>query len=98
MEKAICQYALDRVMLYLQNYGVEPSPSICRRALALIDDCLAETGVTDITGCHPGQTLPGGVLARVFDRLPEVFDLPELDLPVQRPPILRGSIGYGPPV
>lgn len=98
MEKAICQYALDRVMLYLQNYGVAPSPSVCRRALALIDDCLAETGVAEPGACDSGRYLPGGVLARVFDRLPDVFDLPDLDLPVQRPPILRGSIGYGPPV
>lgn len=93
MEKAICQYALDRVMLYLHSYGVEPSPSVCRRALALIDECLQDAGQV----CADGQ-VPLGVLAMVFDRLPQAFDLPELDLPVQRPPILRGSIGYGPPV
>lgn len=98
MDKAICQYALDRVMLYLQNYGVKPSPSVCRRALTLIDECLADAGVADADPEEPDPALPGGVLARVFDRLPEVFELPEPDLPVQRPPILRGSIGYGPPV
>lgn len=98
MNKAICQYALDRVMLYLQNYGVTPSPSVCRRALSLIDECLADAGVEDAEPGETDDTLPGGVLARVFDRLPEIFDLPDLDLPVQRPPILRGSIGYGPPV
>ena len=97
MDKAICQYALDRVMLYLQNYGIESSPSVCRRALGLIDDCLAESGADDLGACNTERALPG-VLAMVFDHLPQVFDLPELDLPVQRPPILRGSIGYGPPV
>ena len=98
MEKTICQYALDRVMLYLQTYGVEPSPTICRQALALIDECLAEAGVAPEGSCGGEGSLPGGVLTRVFDRLPEVFELPELDLPVQRPPIVRGSIGYGPAV
>lgn len=98
MEKAICQHALDRVMLYLQSYGLEPTPSACQRALALIDHCLAEASVADREACDTGRYLPGGVLVMVFERLPEVFDLPELDLPVQRPPILRGSIGYGPPV
>lgn len=97
MDKAICQRALDRVMLYLQSYGLEPTPSVYRRALALIDDCLSEAGVADMDACDTGL-LPGGVLAMVFDRLPQVFDLSEPDLPIQRPPILRGSIGYGPPV
>ncbi|WP_328188378.1 hypothetical protein [Marinobacter sp. OP 3.4] len=95
MEKAICQYALDRVMLYLRNYGVEPSPEVCRRALTLIDECLRDA---DSAACDGPGAMPGGVLAMVFDRLPEVFSLPDLDLPVQRPPIRRGSIGYGPPV
>ena len=97
MDKAICQYALDRVMLYLQNYGIEPSPSVCRRALSLIDECLGESGVDEVGACGTERALPG-VLAMVFDRLPRVFDLPELNLPVQRPPIQRGSIGYGPSV
>jgi hypothetical protein len=97
MDKAICQHALDRVMLYLQNYGIDPSPAVCRRALGLIDDCLGESGVEDSATCDTERALPG-LLAMVFDRLPKVFDLPELNLPVQRPPILRGSIGYGPAV
>lgn len=98
MEKTICQYALDRVMLYLQNYGVEPSPEVCRRALALIDSCLKEVDDQQPLNCDDPDALPVGVVALVFDRLPDVFSLPELDLPVQRPPIRRGSIGYGPPV
>lgn len=97
MEKTICQYALDRVMLYLQSYGVEPSPDVCRRALALIDSCLREA-----VECEPGAermtALPAGVLERVIDRLPEYFELPELEVPPQRPPIRRGSIGYGPAI
>ncbi|SES95365.1 hypothetical protein SAMN04487962_10326 [Marinobacter segnicrescens] len=100
MERAICQYALDRVMLYLRNYGVAPAPQVCRRALALIDECLAEVvtgqGSSVPDPCHSDTPLPGGVLALVFDRLPGYFDLPELYVPLQRPPIQRGSIGYGP--
>ncbi|MFW5824834.1 MAG: hypothetical protein ACOCVV_07690 [Marinobacter sp.] len=96
MEKAICQYALDRVILYLQNYGVEPSADVCRMALALIDLCLQETAGEAGT-CAGENRVPGGVLARVFDRLPEFFELPALDVPLQSPPIERGSIGYGPP-
>lgn len=98
MDKAICQYALDRVMLYLQNYGVSPSPEACRRALALIDACLEEVIAADShqRPCQGDSALPVGVLARVFDRLPDYFDLPELNVPLQRPPIQRGSIGYGP--
>lgn len=98
MEKAICQYALDRVMIYLRNYGISPSPAVCRQALALIDACLAETqsGQLSTRSAGPAPEAPTGVLARVFDRLPEYFDLPELQVPLQRPPIDRGSIGYGP--
>ncbi|MGM0569503.1 hypothetical protein [Marinobacter sp.] len=100
MEKAICQHALDRVILYLQNYGVPSSPAVCRRALALIDTCLAEVLEEQTRQELPpdcqDQPLPVGILARVFDRLPDYFDLPELKVPLQRPPIQRGSIGYGP--
>lgn len=92
MDKAICQYALDRVILYLQNYGVEPSPDVCRRALSLIDNCLQDAG----GHCHSDGA--SGVLALVFERLPQYFELPALNVPVQRPPITRGSIGYGPAV
>lgn len=97
MEKAICQYALDRVMLYLQSYGVEPSSAVCRRALALIDSCLEEAATRE-PGTEQATALPAGVLARVIDRLPEYFELPDLEVPPQRPPIRRGSIGYGPAI
>src|SRR5690554_1885401 len=95
MEKAICQYALDRVMLYLRNYGISPSPAVCRQALALIDACLAEAQNRQAQNA-PEQEAPTGILAQVFKRLPDYFDLPELQVPLQRPPIDRGSIGYGP--
>lgn len=99
MDKAICQYALDRVILYLQNYGVEPSPEVCRTALALIDNCLRDADWhCHSDGLSMGNGLPGGVLALVFERLPQYFELPALNVPVQRPPITRGSIGYGPAV
>lgn len=99
MDKAICQYALDRVILYLQNYGVEPSPEVCCKALALIDSCLQDAGgYCHSDGVPGGSGLPGGVLALVFERLPQYFELPALNVPVQRPPITRGSIGYGPAV
>lgn len=94
MSKAICQHALNRVMLYLGNYGVEPSPEVCCKALRLIEECLQETmqtPCTDSTGL-----LSTGVIETVIDRLPREFELPALTTPLQRPPLRRGSIGYGP--
>lgn len=84
MNKALCQLALDRVMAYLQEYGVEPGNDVCRRALKVVDAAL-----------EPGSD---GAMERVIDLLPLYFDLSEPRVPVQRPAMHRGSIGYWPHV
>ncbi|MDX1635627.1 MAG: hypothetical protein R3280_13380 [Marinobacter sp.] len=80
MAKTLCQLALDRVIAYVRGYGMEPTPAVCRQALRLVDAAMDE-GSEDL-------------MARVIDRVPDFFELPELQLPRQRPPMKRGSIGY----
>lgn len=80
MAKALCQQALDRVIAYLRGYGVELTPVVCRQALRVVDAAMEE-GSDDL-------------MDRVIERVPEFFDLPELQAPMQRPPLTRGSIGY----
>lgn len=80
MARALCQQALDRVITYLRNYGIAPDVAVCRQALNLIDEELAQGSE--------------GLMARTMDRLPEVFNLQEPVIPPQSPPLKRGSIGY----
>ena len=82
MAKVLCQQALDRVIAYLKGYGVEPTNEVCRKALRVVDVAMAD-GSEDL-------------MARVVDRVPEFFHLPELQVPTQRPSLKRGSIGYYP--
>lgn len=82
MAKALCQQALDRVMAYLRGYQIEPTNEVCRQALQLVDVALAE-GEDD-------------VMQRAVDKIPQFFELPEPYIPVQRPTLKRGSIGYRP--
>lgn len=81
MARALCQQALDRVIAYLRGYGVELTPRVCRQALRVVDAAMEDGGDDDLMG-------------RVIDRVPEFFELPELQTPLQRPPLTRGSIGY----
>lgn len=80
MARALCQQALDRVLAYLEGYGIPPTNDVCRRALQLVDSALAE--------CSEGA------IARSMDLIPEYFSLPAIDVPPQRPELSRGSIGY----
>lgn len=80
MAKAMCQQALDRVIAYLRGYGVEPTHDVCRKALRLIDSAMDEGGEQ--------------LIARAIDRIPEYFELPDLEVPPQRPDLMRSSIGY----
>ncbi|MAA66240.1 MAG: hypothetical protein CL581_15905 [Alteromonadaceae bacterium] len=82
MARTRCQQALDRVMIYLQGYDIEPTQDVSRRALQLVDSVFAESDEK--------------VIERAVDRIADYFDLPEPDLPEQRPPLKRGSIGYRP--
>ncbi|MEQ5834027.1 hypothetical protein [Marinobacter sp. NFXS9] len=81
MKRAVCQQALDRLIAYLRGCGVEITSENCRKALQLVDRALAEAGSRD-------------VMARAMDMIPEYFDLPPLAIPMQSPPLMRGSIGY----
>ncbi|WP_166267750.1 hypothetical protein [Marinobacter caseinilyticus] len=80
MARSMCQQTLDRVIAYLRGYGIEPSNYACRRALKVVDAALADGSE--------------GAMARVIDRVPEFFELPEPHVPRQRPELKRGSIGY----
>lgn len=82
MPKAICQQALDRVMAYLRGYGITPTNDVCRMALEVVDASLSEGSE--------------GVMERALDKIPDFFELPEPHVPLQRPPLKRGSIGYHP--
>ena len=84
MARALCQQALDRVLAYLEGYGIPPTNDVCRRALQLVDSALAEGSE--------------GAIARSMDLIPRYFSLPAIDVPSQRPELRRGSIGYWPNV
>ncbi|MBS3804540.1 MAG: hypothetical protein KGY54_08325 [Oleiphilaceae bacterium] len=80
MAKAMCLYALNRVIAYLEGYGIEPEHEVCQKALRLVD-CVMSEGSDQL-------------VERAIDRIPDFFELPELTVPAQSPPMIRGSIGY----
>ena len=69
-------------MAYLRGYGIAPTNDVCRIALEVVDGALAEGS--------------DGIMERALDKIPEYFELPEIHVPVQRPSLVRGSIGYRP--
>lgn len=71
---------LARALIYLRLSGVAVTPEIARRALQLIDSALQD-----------GEQR---LLARVMERLPATFPLPEEALPPQTPPLNHTSIHY----
>jgi hypothetical protein len=91
MARAHCQQALDRVITYLRTCGIQPSHAVCRRALQLVDDVFGEWESAGGDGAEPAITW---LMERAMDRLPTYFDLPEAKVPLQSPPLQRGSIGY----
>lgn len=84
MPETQCQQALERVLTYLRDSGIDLNADTCRQALRLVDQALT---VGD------GPDLP----ARCIDRVPEYFNLPAMDIPPPAPPLERGHIGYYPP-
>ena len=56
------------------------TPEVARRALRLVDSALEE-----------GEQR---LLARVMERLPDTFPLPEEALPPQTPPLHHASVHY----
>ncbi|EON92770.1 hypothetical protein MARLIPOL_08454 [Marinobacter lipolyticus SM19] len=83
MPETVCQLALERVLTFLCDSGVDLDSETCRTALRLVDDALTEGDGPDLT-------------ARCVDRVPEYFSLPEMNVPLAGPPLERGHIGYYP--
>lgn len=81
MPETLCQQALERVLTYLRDDGVDLCADTCQQALRLVNDAMTE---------GDGPDLP----ARCIDRLPEYFDLNGTDIPTSNPPLERGHIGY----
>jgi hypothetical protein len=76
------EYALGRVLAWLQWSGVPHSPDMTRLALRLVEQTLAD-GNTDL-------------ISRVMEELPHRIALPEIRLPPAALPIKRISLGYAP--
>ena len=85
MPGILCQQALARVLVYLDDVGVELTADNCRRALGLIETVLAEGDNQDIEADLP---------ARCFERIPDYFECPHEAIPQAGPPLKRGCIGY----
>ena len=77
----ICQQALERVLTYLQDDGVELTTDVCRRAFRLVETVMGRGAVPDLP-------------ARCIAAVPEYFDRPPMSYPVAHPPLNRGHIGY----
>lgn len=91
MARAHCQQALDRVITYLRTCGIPPNHVVSRRALQLVDSVFAEW---EGEGTDSPEPAVEWLIERMMDRLPEFFDLPKAAVPLQSPPLKRGSIGY----
>lgn len=83
MPETLCQQALERVLTYLRDSGLELSRETCRQSLRLVNDAMTD---------GDGPDLP----ARCIERLPEYFELPGVEFPLVAPPLKRGHIGYYP--
>lgn len=81
MPDTLCQQALERVLTYLRDDGVELCAETCRQALRLVDDAMTDGDGTDLP-------------ARCIERVPEYFALRGIDIPPANPPLERGHIGY----
>lgn len=81
MPETLCQQAVERVLTYLRDDGVELRAETCRQVLRLVDEAMAE---------GDGPDLP----ARCIDRVGDYFSLSGMDIPSSSPPLERGHIGY----
>ncbi|HCW88593.1 MAG TPA: hypothetical protein DHU56_00785 [Marinobacter sp.] len=81
MQTAVCWQVLGRVLFYIDDCGIPLTTAHCRQALHLTEAAL-EAGTE------------AQVYARAVELVPDYFDLPEVLIPEQQPPLLRGSIGY----
>tara|TARA_R110000851_G_scaffold308091_1_gene466870 strand:- start:2806 stop:3063 length:258 start_codon:yes stop_codon:yes gene_type:complete len=72
---------LARALTYLRLSGITVTPEVARGALHLVDSALEKGGEQRL-------------LARVMERLPDTFPLPEEVLPPQTPPLHHASVHY----
>ena len=80
MSSTLSERALARVIAYLTGMDVPMNVETNIAALRLVEEAIAKDN-TDIYDY-------------IMDRIPERFNLPDLQLPLQMPAIRRGSIGY----
>jgi len=83
MPDTLCQRALERILTYLRDDGVELDTDTCRQVLRLVENTMME---------GDGPDLP----ARCVERVPDYFDLPGMAIPPPTPPLERGHLGYYP--
>jgi hypothetical protein len=74
------EQTLARALTYLRLSGITVTPEVARGALHLVDSALEQ-----------GEQR---LLARVMERLPAAFPLPEEVLPPQTPPLHHVSVHY----
>ena len=78
------EHALARVLSYLRLCEIPLTRGVMLEALGLVQEALVEGGTS------------ADLLARVMDRLPQRFSLPEPRVPIAQPNLRRTSIRYGP--
>lgn len=81
MPETLCQRALERVLTYLDDDGVDLTTDTCRQALRLVEALMARDA---------GPDLP----ARCIDSISEYFERSYYRIPDASPPLERGYIGY----
>ena len=83
MITTLSEHALARVLAYLRLCEIPLTRDVMLEALGLVQEALAEDGRSE------------DLLARVMDRLPWHFSLPEPRVPPAYPNLQRSSIRYG---
>lgn len=83
MITTLSEHALARVLAYLRLCEIPLTRDVMLEALGLVQEALAEKGTSE------------DLLARVMDRLPRHFSLPDPRVPTAYPNLQRCSIRYG---
>ena len=83
MITTLSEHALARVLAYLRLCEIPLTRDVMLEALGLVQEALMEDGTSE------------DLLARVMDRLPRHFSLPEPRVPIAYPNLRRSSILYG---
>lgn len=81
MPKSLCQHALERVLTYLDDDGVDLTTDTCRQALRLVEAALTQNAGQDLLG-------------RCIGSIPDFFERSYYHIPDASPPLKRGRIGY----